>query len=169
MSADDLVREYHEFERSVLWRRRREITGALGGLVAGAGLFWRAIDVAPQIGGALSIAVALFITWYLARKTSVEPMPRHSSFSSALILYRREIECQTRLLRRVAWLWSLTIIPPIAAEAIGRALGTAQPFIHPVHVGGYLLICFLIGWLYVQHAQALQRRSETLARIADRS
>jgi len=67
-----------------------------------------------------------------------------------------------------AWLWSLTIIPPIAAEAIGRGLGNSQPFVHPVHVGGYLLICFLIGWLYVQHARTLQQRRESLATITER-
>jgi hypothetical protein len=163
LSAGDLVGEYRQFARSVLWRRRREVTGALGGVVAGSLLFVRAADLAPQIGGALSIALALFIMGYLFRKTSVEPMPEQATFSSALALYRRELERQTKVLRTVAWLWSLTIVPPLVAEAIGRGLGSAQPFIHPLHVGGYLLICFLVGWLYVQHARTLQERSEALA------
>ena len=168
ISADDLSREYEQFKRSVHWRRLREVTGALGGLVAGAGLFGRATDLAPQIGGALSIALALFIAFYLAIRTSVEPMPRQANFASSLALYCRELERQTSLLKRVAWLWSLTIIPPLVAEAIGRAFGTAQPFIHPVHLGGYLLICFFVGWLYVQHARTLEERSATLASIAQR-
>ena len=168
LSADDLAREYHAFERSVLWRRRREVTGALGGLVAGTALFWQATELAPQIGWAASMALAVAITWYLARKTAVEPIPQQASFASMLPLYRRELERQTKVLRSVAWLWSLTIVPPIVAELFGRAVGSGQPFIHPAHVTGYLTICFLVGWLYVQHARTLQQRSETLAGIADR-
>jgi hypothetical protein len=166
ISSDDLSREYEQFRRSVHWRRLREITGALGGLVVGIGLFIQATDVAPQIGGALSIALAVFIAVYLAIRTSVEPMPQQTNFASSLALYRRELERQTNLLRRVAWLWSLTIIPPLVAEAIGRGLSNAQPFIHPLHVGGYLAICALIGWLYVQHARTLEARRAALAGIA---
>jgi hypothetical protein len=168
ISADDLSREYEQFRRSVHWRRLREVTGAAGGLVAGVGLFFQTTDLAPQIGGALSMALAVFIAVYLAIRTSVEPMPRQTTFASSLALYRRELERQTTLVKRVAWLWSLTIIPPLVADAIGRGFGNAQPFVHPVHVGGYLLICFLIGWLYVQHARTLEERRATLARIAER-
>jgi hypothetical protein len=168
ISADDLSREYDQFRRNVHWRRLREVTGAAGGLVVGIGLFFQTTDPAPQIGGALSIALSLFIASYLAIRTSVEPMPRQATFASSLALYRRELERQTTLVKRVAWLWSLTIIPPLVADAIGRALGNAQPFLHPVHAGGYLLICFFVGWLYVQHARTLEERGATLAAIAER-
>lgn len=169
LSTDDLVREYQQFERSVLWRRRREITGALGGLVVAAAFFWQATDLAPRIAWALSTALALSVMWYLARRTSVAPMPAQATFASSMALYRRELGRQTTVLKSVAWLWCLTIIPPIAAEAVGRGLPNAQPFLHPLHVGGYLLICFLVGWLYVQHARTLQHRSDTLAAIAERT
>jgi hypothetical protein len=109
----------------------------------------------------------VFIAVYLAIRTSVEPMPQQATFAFSLTLYRRELERQTTLVKRVAWLWSLTIIPPLIADAIGRALGNAQPFVHPVHVGGYLLICFFVGWLYVQHARTLEARNATLAGIAE--
>jgi len=166
LSADDLVREYHQFERSVLWRRRREITGALGGLVVSAGYILRTTDVVTQIGWALSTLLALAILFYLARKASVEPLSQQTNFASSLALYRRELERQTAVLRSVAWLWSLTIIPPIVAEIIRRTLAVSQPTLHPVHVGGYLVICFLVGWLYIQHARTLQQRSETLAALS---
>jgi hypothetical protein len=170
VSSADLVREYHQFERSVLWRRRRELIGVLGGLVAAAGLFLRAADLTPRIGWAVSVALALAIAWYLARRTSVEALPEQSSFASSLALYRRELERQTRVLRSVAWLWCLTIIPPVVAEMVARGLAVAsQPTLHPVQVGGYLVICFFVGWLYVQHAHALQQRSESLAGMAERS
>jgi hypothetical protein len=113
------------------------------------------------------MALAVFIAVYLAIRTSVEPMPQQATFAFSLTLYRRELERQTTLVKRVAWLWSLTIIPPLIADAIGRALGNAQPFVHPVHVGGYLLICFFVGWLYVQHARTLEARNATLAGIAE--
>jgi hypothetical protein len=169
MSAEELVREYHEFERSVLWRRRREITGALCGLPVGAAFVWQTTELTQRIGWAASTALALAILWYLARRTSVDPMPQQASFSSSLALYRRELERQTRVVRSVAWLWSTTIIPPIVVELVARGLGDERPFIHPMQVGGYLLICFLVGWLYVQHARTLQQRSETLAGIAERT
>jgi len=164
----DLAREYRQFERSVHWRKVREVVSAIGGLVVGGGFFLRATELAPQIGWALSTALALFVAWYLAKRTSVEPMPGQMTFASSMALYRRELERQTKLLKSVAWLWCLTIIPPIVAEAIGRGLAISQPTLQPVHVGGYLLICFLVGWLYVQHARTLQQRSETLAGIAER-
>jgi hypothetical protein len=167
ISADDLSREYDQFRRNVHWRRLREVTGAAGGLIAGVGLFFQTTDLAPQIGGALSMALAVFIAVYLAIRTSVEPMPQQATFAFSLTLYRRELERQTTLVKRVAWLWSLTIIPPLIADAIGRALGNAQPFVHPVHVGGYLLICFFVGWLYVQHARTLEARNAMLAGIAE--
>jgi hypothetical protein len=168
LSADDIAREYCQFERSVRWRRRREVTGAIGGFIVGTGFFLRATELAPQIGWALSTALALFIAWYLAGRTSVTPLPQQPTLSSSLVHYRSELERQRKVLLSVAWLWSLTIIPPIAAEIIGRALGNAQPYLHPLHVGGYLLICFLVGWLYVQHARMLQQRSDTLALVTER-
>jgi hypothetical protein len=137
-------------------------------LIAGSGFLMRATDLAPRIGWALSTALALAILWYLARKTSVEPMSQQTSFASSLALYRRELQRQTAVLKSVAWLWCLTIIPPIVAEVIGRSFAISQPTLQPVHVGGYLLICFLVGWLYVQHARTLQQRSDTLAAIAER-
>ena len=166
VSPADLLREYHQFERSVLWRRRRELIGVLGGLVIGTGFLWQAADLTPRIGWAASTALALAIAWYLARQASVAPLPDHSSFTSSLTLYRRELDRQTRVLRSVAWLWCLTIIPPVVAEAIGRGLAISQPTVQPIQVGGYLLICFLVGWLYVQYARTLQQRSEALAGIA---
>ena len=168
MSTDDLVREYHRFESSVRWRRRREVTSVIGALVVSSGFVARATDLTSQTGWALSTALALLIAWYLARKTSVEPMPQQTSFASSLALYRRELERQTKVLKSVAWLWSLTVIPPIVAEAIGRGLAISQPTLQPVHVGGYLVICFLVGWLYVRHARTLQQRSEALAGLAQR-
>jgi hypothetical protein len=168
LSAEDLSREYERFQRSVHWRRLREITGALGGLVAAAGLFWRTTEPVPRIGWALSTALALAIMWYLAARTSVEPIPAERTYASLLALYRRELERQRKVLLSVAWLWSLTIIPPVVAEALGRSLAISQPALQPLHVTGYLVICFLVGWLYVQHARTLQRRSETLGTIVQR-
>jgi len=169
MSVGDLVREYQQFERSVRWRRRREVASVICALIVSSGFLMRATDFAAQMGWALSTALALFIAWYLARRTSVERIPRQTNFASSLALYRSELDRQTKVLRSVAWLWSSTIIPPIMVEVIGRGLGIAQPFVHPLHVGGYFLICFLVGWLYVKHARTLQQRSEHLATIAKRA
>ena len=100
----------------------------------------------------------------------MEPLPEHTTLASSLALYRRELERQTRVLRSVAWLWCLTVLPPVGAEAISRGLEIpSQPALHPVQIGGYLLICFFVGWLYVQHARTLQQRSEILAAMAERA
>lgn len=37
----------------------------------------------------------------------------------------------------------------------------------PLQFGGYLLICFFVGWLYEQGARKLQLRSDYLATIAE--
>ena len=167
MSASDLVREFQQFERGVRWRKRREVVSAIGGLVVGVGYFWRATTLAPQIAWGVSTATALFLIWYLASKTSVKPMPTEMSFASSLGFYRRELERQRKLLRSVAWLWLLPMLPAMIGELIGRGFAASKPLLTPMQFGGYLLICFLVGWLYEQSARKLQARSDSLATVAE--
>jgi hypothetical protein len=163
ISADDLVREFQQFERGVRWRRRREIIGAFMGLAVGSAFFLRATALSLQISWAVSIALTLFLVWFLASKTSVKPMPGETTFASSLAYYRGELERQRRLLRTVAWWWLLPMLPALVGEVIaGGAANT------PVQVGGYLVICFLVGWLYAQSARKLQQRSDSLAALAER-
>ena len=168
ISADDLVREFHEFERGVRWRRRREIIGAAGGIVVASAFFLRAIALPLQIGWAGSLALALLLTWFLASKTSVKPMPEPASFASSLAYYRGQLERQRRLLRTVAWWWLLPMLPALAGELIAGGAANAQPHLYTVQVGGYLVICFLVGWLYAQSARKLQQRSDSLAAAVER-
>jgi hypothetical protein len=165
LSPEDLAREFHQFERGVRWRKRREVISAIGGLVVGAGLLWRANGLGSQIGMALSNAMAVFLIWYLANQASVQPMPA-GNLASSLAFYRDQLERQRKLLRRVAWFWLLPMIPGLAGQMIGRGAQASQPFT-PLQVGAYLLICFLVGWLYEQGARKLQRRSASLAAIVD--
>jgi uncharacterized membrane protein (UPF0136 family) len=167
MSAGDLVREFQQFERGVRWRKRREFVSAIGGLVVGAGYFWRAATLAPQIAWGLSTALALFLIWHLAGKTSVKPMPAEMSFATSLAFYRRELNRQRKLLRSVAWLWLLPMLPAMAAELIGRGFAASEPLLTPAQFGGYLVICFLVGWLYEQSARKLHARSDSLATLAE--
>ncbi|HMI96741.1 MAG TPA: hypothetical protein VK479_09535, partial [Micropepsaceae bacterium] len=167
ISANDLAREFQQFERGVRWRKRREVVSAIGGLIVGVGYFWRADSLAPQITWALSTTMALFLIWYLASKTSVRPMPTEVGFASSLGFYRRELERQRRLLRSVAWLWLLPMLPAMTGELIGRGAAASKPLLTPTQFGGYLLICFLVGWLYEQGARKLQARSDSLATVAE--
>ena len=167
ISASDLACEFQQFERGVRWRKRREVVSAIGGLVVGAGYFWRAATLAPQIAWGLSTATALFLICYLAGKTSVKPMPAEMSFATSLAFYRRELNRQRKLLRSVAWLWVLPMLPAMAGELIGRGVAASKPLLTPTQFGGYLLICFLVGWLYEQSARKLQERSDTLATVAE--
>jgi hypothetical protein len=32
---------------------------------------------------------------------------------------------------------------------------------------GYLVICFFVGWLYLQYAQKIQRRIESLGAVSE--
>jgi hypothetical protein len=167
MSASDLAHEFQQFERGVRWRKRREVVSAIGGLVVGVGYFWRADSLAPQIAWGLSTATALFLIWYLASKTSVKPMPSEMSFASSLAFYRRELNRQRELLRSVAWLWLLPMLPAVLGELIGRGFAASKPLLTPTQFGGYLLICFLVGWLYEQSARKLQARSDSLSTVAE--
>jgi uncharacterized membrane protein (UPF0136 family) len=167
MSGSDLVREFQQFERGVRWRRRREVVSAIGGLVVGAGYFWRATTLAPQIAWGLSTATALFLIWYLASKTSVKPMPAEMSFATSLAFYRQELNRQRKLLRSVAWLWLLPMLPAVLGKLIGRGFVDSKLLLTPTQFGGYLLICFLVGWLYEQSARKLQERSDSLATVAE--
>jgi hypothetical protein len=168
ISADDLVREFQQFERGVRWRRRREIIGAVMGLAVASAFFLRATAMPLQISWAVSIALALFLIWFLASKTSVKPIPEETSFASSLAYYRGELDRQRRLLRTVAWWWLLPMAPALAGEMIAGGAANTQPLVIPVQVGGYLGICFLVGWLYVQSARKLQQRSQSLAALAER-
>jgi len=166
LSADDLAREFHLFERGVRWRKRREIICATGGLLVAAGFFWRATGLAPQIGWALSIAVALLLVAYLAVQTDVAPMPASNGFASLLAFYRGELERQRKLLRRVAWYWLLPILPALVGQMIAQAPAGSPPRLTPLQTGAYLAICFLVGWAYEQNARRLQQRSARLAALA---
>jgi hypothetical protein len=166
LSPDDLAREFHQFERGVRWRKRREVISAIGGLVVGVGFLWRVTGLAMQIGWALSIAVALLLILYLAANTNVAPMPGEMGFASSLAFYRGQLERQRKLLRRVAWYWLLPMLPPLVGQMIEQEITGAPPLLTPLQVGAYLVICFLVGWLYEQSARKLQRRGASLAAIA---
>jgi hypothetical protein len=113
ISADDLAREFNEFERGVRWRGRWEILGAVMGLAVASVVFLRATALPLQIAWAVSIALTLFLIWFVAGKTSVKPMPEQASFASSLAYYRGQLERQRRLLRTVAWWWLLPMLPAL--------------------------------------------------------
>jgi hypothetical protein len=45
---------------------------------------------------------------------------------------------------------------------IVRGAANSPPLVNPVQAGGYLVICFLVGWLYAQNARKLRQRSDSL-------
>jgi hypothetical protein len=42
---------------------------------------------------------------------------------------------------------------------IVRGAANSPPLVKPVQAGGYLVICFLVGWLYAQNARKLRQQS----------
>jgi hypothetical protein len=170
LSTADLSSEYLKFERGVRWRNLAILIGGILGAGVSVLLFWRtaaaAPSVAPLIGWAISTPLGLFITWYIAKTTSVAPMPSNSGFSASLALYRRELERQSRLLTR--------LVVVSAVDRAGRRRGFVRTWSRGVSTASgpaapraawrYVVICCLVGWLYVQYAHKIKDRIGSLMR-----
>jgi hypothetical protein len=176
LSTADLSGEYLKFERGVRWRNRAILIGGILGAGVSVLLFWRtaaaAPSMAPLVGWAISTPLGLFITWYIAKTTSVAPIPANISFSASLALYRRELERQSRLLRTIWGWYLLSIVPAVAGALIARGVAESQPLLgpmRPAQLGAYVVICCLVGWLYVQYAHKIKDRIDSLDAVKERS
>jgi len=176
MSMADLAGEYQNFARGVRWRNRAIAIGGILGAGVSIVLFWRAAAIAPSaaplVGWAISTPLGLFIVWYIAARTSVKPLTADMAFAALLALYRSELERQSNLLRRVWWWYLLSIAPVVAGAMFGKGLAPAEPALGPIRpqqIAAYVVICFFVGWLYLQYAHRISDRLGSLAGASERS
>jgi signal transduction histidine kinase len=155
------------FQSSVSSRNFFEYAACAAIIIAFGYLAARASSWIVQVGYALGIAAALFISWQLHARASVRSLPPTGALS-ALAFHRAELARQRDALRSV-WGWYLApMIPSFVVVALGRLLETPSdwPFeIASLAVVGILLVGVL--HLNLQGAEALQRDIEEIDALSN--
>jgi hypothetical protein len=121
-SRDGLARDVRRFEQRIRQRNRREVLAGLL-VVVGFGVFlWRGPDLVSRIGCGLAMAGALFIIYYIRRRGVAHRVPTDGALSTAMAVYRRELERQRDLLRTVTWWYLLPLLPAMVVLMLGQAI-----------------------------------------------
>jgi hypothetical protein len=89
-------------------------------------------------------------------------------FSSALTLYRAELARQGVILQKIWWWYLLSIVPALIGAMIAANMGGSDielVVLSPAQLVGFVAICVLVGWLYIQHAQSFHAKYQELAAV----
>lgn len=168
ISESDLARDYGRFQRRVRWRNRAIAFGGVLGILAALGYVASAASMASVVGWSLTIAGGALVIGYVFFKTSVRALPADAPFSSALALYRAELQRQAAILQKVWWWYLLSIVPALIGGMVASGMGgtpISLDALSPSQLLGFVVICILVGWLYVQHARSFHAKDEELSAV----
>jgi hypothetical protein len=161
-SIDGFARDVRQFERRIRQRNRREVLAGLF-VVAAFGVFlWRGPELVSRTGCALAMAGAAFIIHRIRTRGVAHPVPTDGPLSTAMAVYRRELERQRDLLRTVTSWYLLPLLPAMVVLMLGQAIVRSQPAPAVRMFGFGLLIGVLIRQLNQRGARKLQHKIDRL-------
>jgi Flp pilus assembly protein TadB len=149
-----------KFEKKIYWRNAREYVAAFVVVAFTALELWRGPDPLTATGFALIIAGVLYLVWQLHRHGSARTPPADLGLTSGVEFFRRELERQRDLVKRV-WRWYLGPVAPgliVVMAGAARAIGRLEAV--PVLFATFVFV--FIWRLNERAARKLQRQIDEL-------
>jgi hypothetical protein len=163
MSAEAIRKRAGKFERTILWRNRREYVGALIPAALFAFSFVKTHDILFRIAFGTLIAGLALMVFHLHHKGSARTLPGTLGASTCVQFFRGELERQRDLVANV-WPWYLAPLVPgfvLYTAAYGRALP------YPVNLGGMALLDGIVAAVFFFIWKLNQRAAGSLQRLID--
>ena len=164
-SAEDIVRDYREFQARVR-ARNGVFLGTLLMLVAAAGFLW--LFVKPPLVGYWFLAGHLCVIAYVAAKGAARAMPSGIGFAETRAHYQRELDRQRRLFRLMLWWWLLPLFLGIAMQAVAPGIRSGETPRIVFGTAATLLLGVGIVMLNRNRTRRFRAKIATLAALTER-